>query len=63
VPTVEDVPLWIVCELEDLHDAGDHVILIGAVVDVGDEGGEPLVFHGGSYRGLGSRPGSATGTE
>jgi flavin reductase (DIM6/NTAB) family NADH-FMN oxidoreductase RutF len=55
VPVVDGVPLWIVCRLEDVHDAGDHVILIGAVVEVGDEGGDPLVFHGGSYRGLGSR--------
>ena len=31
-------------------DAGDHVILIGEVERYQIFGGEPLVFHAGSYR-------------
>lgn len=52
VPIVDGVPLWIACELGQVHDAGDHVILTGAVVELGDEGGDPLVFHRGAYRSL-----------
>lgn len=52
VPIVDGVPLWAACELHEVHDAGDHVILTGAVIDLGDEGGAPLVFHAGAYRGL-----------
>jgi flavin reductase (DIM6/NTAB) family NADH-FMN oxidoreductase RutF len=52
VPIVDDVPLWLACELTAEHEAGDHVILVGGVGEVGSDGGEPLVFHGGSYRPL-----------
>lgn len=50
VPILDGVPLWIACELRETHEAGDHVILVGSVVDLGDEGGDPLVFHAGAYR-------------
>lgn len=45
---------WIDCELETVHDAGDHEIAVGAVhdVEVGGEGG-PLVFFRGGYADLG----------
>jgi flavin reductase (DIM6/NTAB) family NADH-FMN oxidoreductase RutF len=36
--------------LTDVHVAGDHVIVIGRVVDfAGDATREPLVFHAGRY--------------
>lgn len=51
VPVVGGVPLWIACELREAHAEGDHVILIGAVVEVGgDRDGAALVFHRGGYR-------------
>jgi 3-hydroxy-9,10-secoandrosta-1,3,5(10)-triene-9,17-dione monooxygenase reductase component len=38
------------CELHAVHDAGDHVIVLGRVVHLdADEGVRPLVFHGGDY--------------
>jgi 3-hydroxy-9,10-secoandrosta-1,3,5(10)-triene-9,17-dione monooxygenase reductase component len=52
VPVVREVPLWIACELEAGHPAGDHEILIGSVTELGGEGGDPLVFWAGGYRGL-----------
>lgn len=41
---------WIDCATEDEHDAGDHVIVVGRVLDldVSDEG-RPLVFFRGGY--------------
>lgn len=54
VPVLEGVPLWLACGLERTHDAGDHVILIGSVLELGGEGGDPLVFHGGAYGALGA---------
>lgn len=46
--------IWLRCELRDLIDGGDHLIVTGSVLDLeSDEDGEPLIFHGGAYRGLG----------
>ena len=53
VPEIDGVVLWLGCELRDLHDGGDHVIATGAVIALDAPGGDPLVFHGGAYRGLG----------
>jgi flavin reductase (DIM6/NTAB) family NADH-FMN oxidoreductase RutF len=52
VPIVDGVPLWVACELGEVHDAGDHVILTGPVAGHGSDGGAPLVFHRGAYRSL-----------
>ncbi len=53
VPVLDDALAWIVCDLEALHDGGDHVIGVGAVTALDhDPGGEPLVFFGGAYRRL-----------
>jgi flavin reductase len=39
------------CRLHANHEAGDHQIFIGEVVEIGgDADGEPLIFHGGRYR-------------
>ncbi len=52
-PKLAGVILWIRCELRDLLDGGDHAIVTGTVQEVESSGGEPLVFHRGTYRGLG----------
>jgi len=41
------------CRLETAHEAGDHIIFIGAVVGLQVSGGEPLLFYDRRY--LGSR--------
>jgi 3-hydroxy-9,10-secoandrosta-1,3,5(10)-triene-9,17-dione monooxygenase reductase component len=57
VPILDEAIAWIACRLRDSHDAGDHVLLIGTVLELGATDGDPLIFHGGSYRGLDSGPG------
>ncbi len=51
VPVIKDAVASFECELDARHDGGDHLILVGRVVEM--ENGphtEPLVFHGGRYR-------------
>lgn len=49
------------CRIEHQYDGGDHVILVGRVVDIADLGHEPLVFHRGGYKELRSdEPSSST---
>ncbi|HEX6488434.1 MAG TPA: flavin reductase family protein [Candidatus Dormibacteraeota bacterium] len=43
LPYVEGGVAWFECELEQAHEAGDHVIAIGAVVHAERAAGEPLV--------------------
>lgn len=52
VPVLNEALAWVACELGERHDGGDHVILTGGVLDLGASDGDPLVFWGGSYRGL-----------
>ena len=44
--------MWVACELREAHGEGDHVILIGSVVALGETDGEALVFHRGAYRAI-----------
>ena len=39
VPVLDDALVWVVCELRDLLDGGDHVIVTGSVVDARDRRG------------------------
>lgn len=49
-PIIEGALAWIDCELEQVHEAGDHYIVLGKVrgLDVHAEG-SPLIFHKGGY--------------
>jgi flavin reductase (DIM6/NTAB) family NADH-FMN oxidoreductase RutF len=38
--------------LEDVHEAGDHVLVVGRVVDLGAAAGEPLLFYRGGLGGF-----------
>jgi flavin reductase (DIM6/NTAB) family NADH-FMN oxidoreductase RutF len=51
-PIINDVIAWIECTIERVDDAGDHVIVLGRVVDleVGHSGGPLLFFRGGYGR-------------
>lgn len=51
VPVLEDTVAWVAGPLRELVPGGDHVIAIAAAEACGASGGEPLVFHGGTYRG------------
>jgi 3-hydroxy-9,10-secoandrosta-1,3,5(10)-triene-9,17-dione monooxygenase reductase component len=52
-PVLDEAIVWIVCELRDLLDGGDHVIVTGHVRDLGTRPGTALTFHGGEYRAVG----------
>jgi flavin reductase (DIM6/NTAB) family NADH-FMN oxidoreductase RutF len=44
--------MWVACELRDLIDGGDHLILTGNVLEAEAGEGQPLLFHRGAYRDL-----------
>jgi 3-hydroxy-9,10-secoandrosta-1,3,5(10)-triene-9,17-dione monooxygenase reductase component len=44
--------MWVACELRDLIDGGDHLILTGNVLAAEPGEGQPLLFHRGDYRDL-----------
>ena len=49
-PKVKDAIAWIGCEIDTVHDAGDHEIVIGRVQEMKIEREEgPLVFFRGGY--------------
>jgi flavin reductase (DIM6/NTAB) family NADH-FMN oxidoreductase RutF/DNA-binding IclR family transcriptional regulator len=49
-PILDGVLAWIDCDIDVVHDAGDHEIVIGAVRDLEiGTGGLPLVFFQGGY--------------
>lgn len=49
-PLLDGVLAWIDCDIDSVLDAGDHVCVLGRVLDLGTgvEGG-PLVFYRGGY--------------
>jgi len=50
VPLLEGVVAHFVCRRTETLDAGDHVVMLGEVESYEAGGGEPLVFHSGTYR-------------
>jgi len=50
-PILEGAAAYLDCQLHATHPAGDHLIFIGEVLELGFEpDGEPLLFHGGRYK-------------
>ena len=52
LPRLPGALLWVACELRDLIDGGDHLILTGNVLAADSRDGHPLLFHRGAYRDL-----------
>jgi len=52
LPRLKGALMWVACELRDLIDGGDHLILTGNVVEASSVEGMPLIFHRGDYRDL-----------
>jgi flavin reductase (DIM6/NTAB) family NADH-FMN oxidoreductase RutF len=52
LPRLPDALMWVACELRDLIDGGDHLILTGNVLAAESRDGQPLLFHRGAYRDL-----------
>jgi 3-hydroxy-9,10-secoandrosta-1,3,5(10)-triene-9,17-dione monooxygenase reductase component len=44
-PVIEGSLAWVDCEVELVHDAGDHELIIGKVLDLGSGEGSPLLFY------------------
>jgi flavin reductase (DIM6/NTAB) family NADH-FMN oxidoreductase RutF len=52
LPRLPGALMWVACELRDLIDGGDHLILTGSVLAAESRDGQPLLFHRGDYRDL-----------
>ena len=52
LPRLAGALMWVACELRDLIDGGDHLILTGNVIEADSNEGQPLLFHRGDYRDL-----------
>lgn len=48
---------WVECRVWDVHDGGDHLLVLGEVVALAEgESDQPLVFYRGGYHGIGAPP-------
>ncbi|TVS16589.1 MAG: flavin reductase [Gammaproteobacteria bacterium] len=52
IPLLEDYLALYECETQNRVDAGDHVVLVGRLLDYKLREREPLLFHAGRYREL-----------
>ncbi len=53
VPLIHDAVVSFECEVDAVHDGGDHVIIVGKVLSMSDmSAADPLVFYSGQYRQL-----------
>lgn len=55
-PVIEGAIAHVECELELVHDAGDHELVVGRVLGLGARDGLPLVYYRGRFTGLGEPP-------
>ncbi|WP_321446758.1 flavin reductase family protein [uncultured Cohaesibacter sp.] len=51
-PLIDGALARIDCKTEQIIEGGDHVILLGRVIDVAVSEGDPLLYYGGGYRTL-----------
>lgn len=50
LPIVDGVLTWVACDVEAIHEAGDHNVVIGRVTTLGEyRDGRPLLFYRGRY--------------
>jgi flavin reductase (DIM6/NTAB) family NADH-FMN oxidoreductase RutF len=58
-PVIEGSLAWVDCRVELVHDAGDHELIIGRVLDleVGAEAGQPLLFFRSEFATVAGRAG------
>jgi 3-hydroxy-9,10-secoandrosta-1,3,5(10)-triene-9,17-dione monooxygenase reductase component len=51
MPRIKGIVGWVDCTVQDVHEAGDHYLVIGRVEDLGHgDADKPLLFHRGRYR-------------
>ncbi len=56
-PLIEDSLAWVDCQMELVHDAGDHELIIGRVLDLGMGEGSPLLFFRSGFATVAGRTG------
>ena len=50
VPVLEGALAWVICRIGQSHEAGDHEIVVGKVIDMGvDHSGRPVIFYRGGF--------------
>jgi 3-hydroxy-9,10-secoandrosta-1,3,5(10)-triene-9,17-dione monooxygenase reductase component len=54
-PLIDNTLAWVDCRLELVHDAGDHELIIGRVLDLGIGKGSPLLFFRSGFATLAGR--------
>ncbi|WP_101845019.1 flavin reductase family protein [Halobacillus sp. Marseille-P3879] len=50
MPIIEDSLVSLACNVYDTHEAGDHTLYIGEVINLNLKDGEPLAFFEGKYK-------------
>ncbi len=55
-PVIERSLAWVDCEVELVHDAGDHELILGKVLDLGIGEGSPLLFFRSAFATVASHP-------
>jgi 3-hydroxy-9,10-secoandrosta-1,3,5(10)-triene-9,17-dione monooxygenase reductase component len=56
-PVLDGVLAWAACEVQDVATAGDHLIVVGLVTDLGpSRDGRPLLFYRGRYTSTEAEP-------
>ncbi|WP_374999494.1 flavin reductase family protein [Aeromicrobium sp. CTD01-1L150] len=51
MPRLDGIVGWVDCSVHAVHETGDHYLVIGEVVALGEGGASsPLLFHRGAYR-------------
>lgn len=48
-PVITGALAWIECQIHAIHEAGDHLIVVGRTLDMGTAEGRPLLFYRGGY--------------
>jgi len=48
-PVLDHVLAWIDCRIDAVHQAGDHLLVLGRVEELGMGKGEPLLFYRAGY--------------
>jgi 3-hydroxy-9,10-secoandrosta-1,3,5(10)-triene-9,17-dione monooxygenase reductase component len=52
-PRLDGALAWVDCQIEAVHETGDHYLVIGSVSDLGTGGGSPLLYFRGQFNSLG----------
>lgn len=53
-PLIDGAIAWFDCEVQTARRAGDHIVIVGLVVEAwAAEGADPLIYYQGAYRRLG----------